>query len=57
LPCIVVFKSNGSQSARQKLQQVSGKEARRVKQINHETSKAIVSEAVTAGVAKTRWRT
>jgi IS605 OrfB family transposase len=46
------LQSNGSQSARQKLRQVSGKEARRVKQTNHEISKAIVSEAVKAGVAK-----
>lgn len=46
------LQSNGSQSARQKLRQVSGKEARRVKHINHETSKAIVQTALQAGVAK-----
>ena len=43
---------NGSQSAIQKLRQVSGKEARRVKHVNHETSKGIVHAAVAAGVAK-----
>ena len=46
------LQSNGSQSARQKLRQVSGKEQRRVKHINHETSKAIVQDAVTADVSK-----
>jgi IS605 OrfB family transposase len=46
------LQSNGSQSAIQKLRQVSGKEARRVKHVNHETSKAIVHAAVAAGVAK-----
>lgn len=45
------LQSNGSQSAKQKLRQVSGKEARRVKHLNHETSKAIVQAAVGAGVA------
>jgi len=38
--------SNGSQSAKQKLRQVSGKERRVGKQINHETSKAIVGESL-----------
>ncbi|WP_136415853.1 RNA-guided endonuclease TnpB family protein [Herbaspirillum sp. ST 5-3] len=46
------LQSNGSQSAKQTLRQVSGKEARRVKHVNHETSKAIVAEAMKAGVAK-----
>ncbi len=46
------LQSNGSQSARQKLRQVSGKEMRRVKQVNHETSKAIVEQAIKAGVSK-----
>jgi putative transposase len=46
------LQSNGSQSAKQKLRQVSGKEMRRVKIINHETSQAIVAAAVQAGVAK-----
>jgi putative transposase len=48
------LQSNGSQSARQKLRQVSGKERRRVRHVNHETSKAIVQEALGAGVAKIR---
>jgi len=46
------LQSNGSQSAKQKLRQVSGKERRRVKHVNHETSKAIVAIAIRAGVAK-----
>src|SRR5579883_696966 len=46
------LQSNGSQSAKQKLRQVSGKEMRRVKHINHDTSRAIVAAAVAAGVAK-----
>jgi IS605 OrfB family transposase len=46
------LQSNGSQSAKQKLRQVSGKEARRVKHLNHETSKAMVAEAIGAGVAR-----
>ncbi|MFN3334386.1 MAG: RNA-guided endonuclease InsQ/TnpB family protein [Caldilinea sp.] len=46
------LQSNGSQSAKQKLRQVSGKEARRMKHINHETSKAIVEAARAAGVAR-----
>lgn len=46
------LQSNGSQSARQKLRRVSGKERRHVKHINHETSKAIVAEAVKRGVAR-----
>jgi putative transposase len=48
------LQSNGSQSARQALQRASGKERRRVKQVNHETSKAIVAQALSAGVAKIR---
>lgn len=46
------LQSNGGQSAKQKLRQVSGKEARRVKQTNHETSKAIVQVAKAAGIGK-----
>jgi IS605 OrfB family transposase len=45
------LQSNGSQSAKQKLRQVSGIEQRRVKHINHETSKAIVLDAQTIGAA------
>jgi len=40
------LQSNGSQSAKQLLKKISGKEARRMKQINHEVSKKIVQEAV-----------
>jgi putative transposase len=46
------LQSNGSQSAKQKLRQVSGKERRRVTHINHETSKAIVTEAQRIGASK-----
>lgn len=46
------LQSNGSQSAKQKLRQVSGKERRRVKHTNHETSKAVVNEAVRCAAAK-----
>ncbi len=46
------LQSNGSQSAKQKLRQVSGREVRRVKHINHETSQAIVQAAIAAGIAK-----
>jgi IS605 OrfB family transposase len=46
------LQSNGSQRAKQKLRQISGKEARRVKHINHETSKAIVAEVLTTGASK-----
>jgi IS605 OrfB family transposase len=45
------LQSNDSQSAVQKLQQVSGKERRRVKHVNHETSKAILEEARCIGAA------
>jgi IS605 OrfB family transposase len=46
------LQSNGSQSARQTLRQVSGTERRRVRHINHETSKGIVAEARRVGAAK-----
>ena len=42
--------SNGSQSAKQLLKKISGKEARRVKQINHEVSKQIVKDAKDSGI-------
>ncbi len=45
------LQSNGSQSATQRLRQVSGKERRRVKHVNHETSKAILAEARRIGAA------
>jgi len=40
------LQSNGSQSAKQLLKKISGKEARRMKHINHKVSKQIVQEAV-----------
>jgi IS605 OrfB family transposase len=43
------LQSNGTQSAKQLLRKVSGKERRRVRQINHETSKAIIQEAQAIG--------
>ena len=46
------LQSNGSQSAKQKLRQVSGKEQRRVRHINHETSKAIVRDALRIGASR-----
>jgi putative transposase len=46
------LQSNGSQSARQALGQVSGRERRRVRHVNHETSKGIVAEARRIGAAK-----
>jgi IS605 OrfB family transposase len=46
------LQSNGSQSARQRLRHVSGKEQRRVKHTNHEVSKAIVEEAKSLGTGK-----
>jgi len=46
------LQSNGSQSARQALRQVSGKEQRRVRHTNHEVSKAIVLDAQEIGAGK-----
>ena len=43
------LQSNGSQSAKQLLKKISGKEARRMKQINHEVSKKIIKEAIEQG--------
>ena len=43
------LQSNGSKSARQLLQKISGKEARHVKHVNHVISKAIVNEAQATG--------
>ena len=40
---------NGSKSAKQLLTKVSGREARHVKHVNHEVSKAIVAEAIRSG--------
>lgn len=46
------LQSNGSQSAKQKLCKVSGRERRRVTHVNHETSKAIVKEACEIGAGR-----
>lgn len=43
------LQSNGSKSAKQLLQKISGKEARHVTHINHVVSKAIVEEAISTG--------
>ena len=43
------LQSNGSKSSKQLLQKISGKEARHVKHVNHEISKAIVEEARSTG--------
>jgi IS605 OrfB family transposase len=45
------LQSNGSQSSNQKLRKVSGREARHVKHLNHEISKAIIAEARLAGAS------
>jgi putative transposase len=45
------LQANGSQSARQLLRKVSGREARHVKHTNHEVSKAVVAEAVKTGAS------
>lgn len=39
------LQSNGSESAKQLLKKISGKEARRMKHVNHEVSKQIIKEA------------
>jgi putative transposase len=43
------LQSHGTKSAKQSLKRVSGKEARRAKQFNHEVSTEIVSEAIKTG--------
>ena len=48
------LQSDGTQSAKQWLRKVSGLERRWVKQINHETSQAIVKEARTIGASVIR---
>lgn len=40
------LQSNGSESAKQLLQKISGKEARRIKHMNHKVSKQIIQEAI-----------
>lgn len=44
------LQSNGSQSAKQLLKKISGKEARRIKHINHKVSKQIIQEAIATQV-------
>jgi len=48
------LQSNGSRAAKRKLKAISGREERHVKHINHETSKAIVTEALRAGTSEIR---
>jgi putative transposase len=43
------LQSNGSQSAKQKLRQISGRERRHVKHVNHCVSKQIIQEAKESG--------
>lgn len=43
------LQANGSQSARQRLRAISGREQRHMKHVNHEVSKALVAEAVRSG--------
>lgn len=45
------LQSNGSQSAKQRLSALSGREQRHARQINHEVSKSIVQEAVAIGAS------
>jgi putative transposase len=45
------LQSNGTQSSKQKLCKVSGREARHVKHVNHEISKAIIAEAQLIGAS------
>jgi IS605 OrfB family transposase len=40
------LQSNGTQSSKQLLKKISGKEARRMKHINHQVSKGIIQEAI-----------
>jgi IS605 OrfB family transposase len=43
------LQSNGSQSAKQLLKKISGKEARRMKHVNHNVSKEVIQEAIRQG--------
>jgi putative transposase len=45
------LQSNGTQSAKQKLCKISGREARHVKHLNHEVSAGIIAEAKQAGAS------
>lgn len=48
------LQSNGSRAAKRKLKTISGREQRHVKQVNHEISKAIVTETLCAGSSEIR---
>jgi IS605 OrfB family transposase len=48
------LQTNGSRAARRKLQAISGRERRHMRHVNHETSKAIVQEALCVGAAEIR---
>ena len=48
------LQSNGSQSAKQRLRKISGKESRHVAPVNHCISKAVVAEAFSCGVSEIR---
>jgi len=48
------LQSNGSRAAKRKLRAISGREQRHVKHVNHETSKAIVAEAIRSGAGEIR---
>lgn len=45
------LQSNGTQSAKQRLRKVSGREARHVEHINHQISKSIIEEVKNAGAS------
>ena len=45
---------NGSRAAKRKLRAISGREQRHVKHVNHETSKAVVAEAIRSGASEIR---
>ena len=48
------LQSNGSRAAKRKLKAISGREERHVRHVNHETSKAIVAQALRAGAGEIR---
>ena len=48
------LQSNGSRASKRKLKAISGKERRHVRHVNHEVSKAIVAQALQAGVSTLR---
>ncbi|MGA7950107.1 MAG: transposase, partial [Thiobacillaceae bacterium] len=48
------LQSNGSRAAKRKLKAISGREQRHVRHVNHETSKAIITEAISSGAGEIR---